>query len=72
MENHDIVKAWRAAPDAGAGGWLECSGAGMRAVEDGFATGLLLTAPGIPQMFMGQEFLEDEAMVRRTPGLRTT
>jgi 1,4-alpha-glucan branching enzyme len=25
-----------------------------------FATGLLLTAPGIPQLFMGQEFLEDK------------
>jgi 1,4-alpha-glucan branching enzyme len=25
-----------------------------------FATGLLLTAPGIPQIFMGQEFLEDQ------------
>jgi len=24
------------------------------------ATGLLLTAPGIPQLFMGQEFLEDK------------
>src|SRR5208337_5147385 len=25
-----------------------------------FATGLLLAAPGIPQIFMGQEFLEDK------------
>ena len=25
-----------------------------------FATGLLMTAPGIPQLFMGQEFLEDK------------
>jgi 1,4-alpha-glucan branching enzyme len=25
-----------------------------------FATGILLTAPGIPQIFMGQEFLEDK------------
>ncbi|MGD0628718.1 MAG: alpha amylase C-terminal domain-containing protein [Terracidiphilus sp.] len=25
-----------------------------------FATGMLLTAPGIPQLFMGQEFLEDK------------
>jgi 1,4-alpha-glucan branching enzyme len=57
VENHDIVKV----------------GADLRlpALADGsnprswyarsrsrFATGLLLTAPGIPQLFMGQEFLE--------------
>jgi len=59
VENHDIVKV----------------GAGLRipTLADGsnheswyarsrsrFATGLLLTAPGIPQIFMGQEFLEDK------------
>jgi 1,4-alpha-glucan branching enzyme len=59
VENHDIVKV----------------GADLRipALADGsnhrswyarsrsrFATGLLLTAPGIPQLFMGQEFLEDK------------
>ena len=59
VENHDIVKV----------------GTGLRipALADGssheswyarsrsrFATGLLLTAPGIPQIFMGQEFLEDK------------
>jgi 1,4-alpha-glucan branching enzyme len=59
VENHDIVKA----------------GTGLRlpALADGsnhrswyarsrsrVATALLLTAPGIPQLFMGQEFLEDK------------
>ncbi|HET7440852.1 MAG TPA: alpha amylase C-terminal domain-containing protein [Terriglobales bacterium] len=59
VENHDIVKV----------------GAGQRipALADGsnhrswyarsrsrFAMGVLLTAPGIPQLFMGQEFLEDK------------
>jgi 1,4-alpha-glucan branching enzyme len=59
VENHDIVKV----------------GADLRipALADGsnhrsryacsrsrVATGLLLTAPGIPQLFMGQEFLEDK------------
>jgi 1,4-alpha-glucan branching enzyme len=59
VENHDVVKV----------------GADLRipALADGsnheswyarsrsrFATGLLLTAPGIPQIFMGQEFLEDK------------
>jgi 1,4-alpha-glucan branching enzyme len=60
VENHDIVKV----------------GTDLRipALADGsnnheswyarsrsrFATGLLLTAPGIPQIFMGQEFLEDK------------
>jgi 1,4-alpha-glucan branching enzyme len=59
VENHDVVKV----------------GADLRipALADGsnheswyarsrsrFATGLLLTAAGIPQIFMGQEFLEDK------------
>lgn len=59
VENHDVVKV----------------GADLRipALADGsnheswyarsrsrFATGLLLAAPGIPQIFMGQEFLEDK------------
>ena len=29
------------------------------------ATGVLLTAPGVPMLFMGQEFLEDKLVVRR-------
>src|SRR6185369_15414810 len=33
--------------------WYACSRARV-------ATGLLLTAPGVPMMFMGQEFLEDK------------
>jgi len=34
-----------------------------------FATGILLTAPGIPQLFMGQEFLEDKQCSEQTSGM---
>jgi 1,4-alpha-glucan branching enzyme len=59
VENHDLVAAGRDArlPALADGSnhrsW--CARSRSR-----FATGLLLTAPGIPQLFMGQEFLEDK------------
>jgi 1,4-alpha-glucan branching enzyme len=59
VENHDIVKAGehprvaRLADPSNARSWYARSRARV-------ATGLLLTAPGIPMLFMGQEFLEDK------------
>jgi 1,4-alpha-glucan branching enzyme len=58
VENHDIVDVGRDAriPALADGSnhrsWYARS-------RSRFATGLLVTAPGIPQLFMGQEFLED-------------
>ena len=57
VENHDVVQAGRdsripaLADGFNARSWYARS-------RSRFATGLLLTAPGIPQLFMGQEFLE--------------
>jgi 1,4-alpha-glucan branching enzyme len=59
VENHDIVKVGTnqripaLADGANRRSWYARSRAR-------FATGLLLTATGIPQLFMGQEFLEDK------------
>jgi 1,4-alpha-glucan branching enzyme len=59
VENHDLVAVGRepripAVADASnPRSWYARS-------RSRFATGLLLTAPGIPQLFMGQEFLEDK------------
>jgi 1,4-alpha-glucan branching enzyme len=59
VENHDIVKAGtgprvpRLADSANPRSWYARS-------RSRFATALLLTAPGIPMIFMGQEFLEDK------------
>jgi len=61
IENHDIVYknhegSARVAAIADAGNhrsWYAES-------RDRVATGLLLTAPGIPMIFMGQEFMEDK------------
>ncbi len=56
VENHDIVAVGRdpriptLADGSNPGSWYARS-------RSRFATGLLLTAPGIPQLFMGQEFL---------------
>jgi 1,4-alpha-glucan branching enzyme len=56
VENHDIVATGRdpripaLADGSNPGSWYARS-------RSRFATGLLLTAPGIPQLFMGQEFL---------------
>lgn len=59
VENHDIVKVGTdlRIPALGDGSNHESWYARSRSR---FATGLLLTAPGIPQIFMGQEFLEDK------------
>jgi 1,4-alpha-glucan branching enzyme len=57
VENHDIVKVGAdpriptLADSSDHRSWYARS-------RSRFATGLLLTAPGIPQLFMGQEFLE--------------
>jgi 1,4-alpha-glucan branching enzyme len=59
VENHDIVKLGERprlpalADGSNARSWYARS-------RSRVATALLLTAPGIPQMFMGQEFLEDK------------
>jgi 1,4-alpha-glucan branching enzyme len=58
VENHDIVKVGTdrrlpyLADSSDTRSWYARS-------RSRFATGILLTAPGIPQLFMGQEFLED-------------
>ena len=59
VENHDIVKVGTGnrlpalADSSNHRSWYASS-------RSRFATGILLTAPGIPQLFMGQEFLEDK------------
>jgi 1,4-alpha-glucan branching enzyme len=59
VENHDIVKVGAdlrlpaLADSSNHRSWYAQS-------RSRFATGVLLTAPGIPQVFMGQEFLEDK------------
>jgi len=59
IENHDVVEAGRdsrlpaLADGFNARSWYARS-------RSRFATGLLLTAAGIPQLFMGQEFLEQK------------
>jgi 1,4-alpha-glucan branching enzyme len=59
VENHDVVQAGREAriptlaDGSNARSWYARS-------RSRFAMGLLLTAPGIPQLFMGQEFLENK------------
>jgi 1,4-alpha-glucan branching enzyme len=59
VENHDIVKVGTdqripfLADSSDRRSWYARS-------RSRFATGILLTAPGIPQIFMGQEFLEDQ------------
>jgi 1,4-alpha-glucan branching enzyme len=58
IENHDLVMAGRSprisalADSSNHRSWYARS-------RSRFATAILLTAPGIPQLFMGQEFLED-------------
>ena len=59
IENHDIVKAGeqpripRLADPSNARSWYVRS-------RSRVANAILMTAPGIPQIFMGQEFLEDK------------
>ena len=63
LENHDLVldadgdhrkpRIPRLADPTNPRSWYACSRARV-------ATGVLLTAPGVPMLFMGQEFLEDK------------
>jgi len=59
VENHDVVYVGRnpripaLSDSSNHRSWYARS-------RSRFATGILLTAPGIPQLFMGQEFLEDK------------
>ena len=59
VENHDVVyrdrgqRVPRLADPSNARSWYSRS-------RSRVATGLILTAPGIPMLFMGQEFLEDK------------
>ncbi len=68
VENHDIVKVGEKprvpalADGSNTRSWYARS-------RTRVAMGLLLTAPGIPQLFMGQEFLEDKQWC---PDPRTT
>jgi 1,4-alpha-glucan branching enzyme len=79
LENHDLVmqpkdqndhnrmpRIPRVADPSNPRSWYACSRARV-------ATGLLLTMPGIPMLFMGEEFLEDKQWsddVDGHPGLR--
>jgi 1,4-alpha-glucan branching enzyme len=59
VENHDIVKVGTdqriltLADGTNHRSWYARS-------RSRFATGILLTAPGLPQLSMGREFLEDK------------
>jgi 1,4-alpha-glucan branching enzyme len=59
VENHDVVYVGRnpripvLSDSSNSRSWYARS-------RSRFATGILLTSPGIPQLFMGQEFLEDK------------
>ncbi len=68
VENHDVVLAGRApriarlADASNPRSWYARS-------RSRVATGLILTAPGIPLLFMGQEFLEDKSWNDSDPNL---
>jgi 1,4-alpha-glucan branching enzyme len=68
VENHDVVLAGRAprlarlADATNSRSWYARS-------RSRVATGLVLTAPGIPLLFMGQEFLEDRPWSDSDPDL---
>jgi len=64
IENHDLIdnnhtgndrkpRVARLADPTNSRSWYACS-------RSKVATGLLLTSPGVPMIFMGQEFLEDK------------
>jgi 1,4-alpha-glucan branching enzyme len=59
LENHDEVKVERNPRIARLGDYHDARSWYARS-RARVATGLLLTAPGIPMLFMGQEFLEDK------------
>jgi 1,4-alpha-glucan branching enzyme len=68
VENHDIVKSGtgprvpRLADSSNARSWYARS-------RSRYAAALLLTSPGIPMIFMGQEFLEDKQWSDTPSGL---
>lgn len=68
VENHDVVftgngpRVARLADSSDSRSWYARS-------RSRVATGLLLTAPGIPMLFMGQEFLEDKPWSDSDKGL---
>jgi 1,4-alpha-glucan branching enzyme len=59
IENHDLVMAGRS-PRIPALADVSNHRSWYARSRSRFATSILLTAPGIPQLFMGQEFLEDK------------
>jgi 1,4-alpha-glucan branching enzyme len=59
VENHDIVKVGQEQRIPALADGLNHESWYARS-RSRIATGLLLTSPGIPQIFMGQEFLEDK------------
>ncbi len=59
VENHDVVLAGREARLPRLADASDARSFYARS-RSKVATGILLTAPGIPQIFMGQEFLEDK------------
>ncbi len=62
LENHDVVYAGHPdrKPRVAALGDATNARSWYARSRSRFAMGLLLTAPGIPMLFMGQEFLEDK------------
>jgi 1,4-alpha-glucan branching enzyme len=77
LENHDLVmqpkdehdnnrleRIARVADPSNPRSWYACSRARV-------ATGLLLTMPGIPMLFMGEEFLEDKSGPTMSAGIRS-
>lgn len=65
IENHDLIDAGHLGADRQPRIPALADGSNSRSwyarSRSRVATGLLLTAPGIPMIFMGQEFLEDKA-----------
>jgi 1,4-alpha-glucan branching enzyme len=66
LENHDIVYVGRSPRIAKLAGGNDARSWYARS-RSRFAMGILMTSPGIPLMFMGQEFLEDKPW-SDTPG----
>jgi len=68
LENHDIVfdgnspRVARLADGSNSRSWYARS-------RSRVATGLLMTSPGIPMLFMGEEFLEDKSWSDSNPDL---
>lgn len=72
IENHDIVYAGREPRIARLGDGNDPRSWYARS-RSRVATGLVLTSPGIPMLFMGQEILADRSgAIRRAPTPRST